>query len=40
MALSVNTNTGAMAALQSLSATNRDLSTTQSRINTGMNVAS
>jgi len=40
MGFSVNTNVGAMAALQSLSATNKDLSTTQSRINTGLNVAS
>lgn len=40
MALSVNTNTGAMAALQSLSATNKGLAQVQSRINTGMNVAS
>lgn len=40
MAFSVNTNVGAMAALQSLNATNKDLSTTQSRINTGLNVAS
>ncbi len=40
MSFSVNTNTGAMAALQSLSATNRGLSTVQNRINTGMNVAS
>lgn len=40
MAFSVNTNVGAMAALQSLNATNKALSTTQSRINTGMNVAS
>ena len=40
MAFSVNTNVGAMAALQSLTATNKDLATTQSRINTGLNVAS
>ena len=40
MAFSVNTNVGAMAALQSLTATQKDLSTTQSRINTGLNVAS
>lgn len=40
MAFSVNTNVGAMAALQSLSATQKDLSTTQSRINTGMAVSS
>jgi len=40
MAFSVNTNAGAMAALQSLNATNKSMSTTQSRINTGLNVAS
>lgn len=40
MTLSVNTNVGAMAALQSLNATNKDLTTTQSRINTGLNVSS
>jgi flagellin len=40
MAFSVNTNVGAMAALQSLNATQKDLATTQSRINTGLNVAS
>lgn len=40
MALSVNTNTGAMAALQSLTNTTKALSTTSSRITTGMNVAS
>ncbi|PTS74714.1 flagellin [Sphingomonas sp. HMWF008] len=40
MALSVNTNTGAMAALQSLTSTTKALSTTSSRITTGMNVAS
>lgn len=40
MAFSVNTNPGAMAALQSLSATNRAMETTQSRINSGFNVAS
>jgi len=40
MALSVNTNVGAMAALQSLTATNKDLATTQTRINTGLNVSS
>lgn len=40
MAFSVNTNVGAMAALQSLTATNKGLSQVQSRINTGMNVAS
>ncbi len=40
MALSVNTNVGAMTALQTLNATNRSLTTTQSRINTGLNVTS
>ena len=40
MAFSVNTNTGAMAALQSLNQTNKGLSQVQSRINTGLNVAS
>jgi len=38
MANSVNTNVGAMVALQNLNATNRDLMTTQSRINTGKKV--
>lgn len=37
---SVNTNMGAAIALQQLSMTNRDLSVTQSRINTGFDVAS
>jgi len=37
---SVNTNSGAMVALQNLNATNAALQTTQSRINTGMKVAS
>jgi len=37
---SVNTNVSAMAALQNLAATQSDLSTTQSRINTGLKVAS
>jgi flagellin len=40
MAFSVNTNVGAMAALQSLNATQKDLATTQSRINTGLSVSS
>jgi flagellin len=40
MSFSVNTNVGAMAALQSLSMTGKAMSTTQSRINTGLNVAS
>jgi flagellin len=38
--LSVNTNTGAMVALQYLNQTQSQLSTTQSAINTGMKVAS
>ena len=37
---SVNTNTGALVALQNLNATNRELDTVQSRINTGKKVAS
>ena len=37
---SVNTNVNAMAALQNLTATQTDLMTTQSRINTGLKVAS
>ena len=37
---SVNTNTGAMVALQNLNATNADLEKTQTRINTGLKVAS
>lgn len=40
MSFTVNTNVGAMAALQSLTATNKSLATTQSRINTGLSVAS
>ena len=40
MAFSVNTNVGAMAALQSLNETNKGLSQVQSRINTGLNVSS
>jgi len=40
MAFSVNTNIGAMAALQSLNQTNKGLAQVQSRINTGLNVAS
>jgi len=35
---SVNTNTGAYTALQNLNATNRDLDTTQNRINTGKKI--
>ena len=38
--LSVNTNVGAMAALQFLNATNSDLQTTQYHINSGLKVAS
>jgi len=38
--LSVNTNMGAMIALQNLSKTNRDMETTQNRINTGLSVSS
>jgi len=37
---SVNTNVGAMVALQNLNATNKELSETQNRINTGLRVAS
>ena len=40
MSFTVNTNAGAMAALQSLSSTNRSLAQTQGRINSGYNVAS
>jgi flagellin len=40
MAFSVNTNTGAMAALQSLNITNRGMDQVQSRINTGLKVSS
>jgi len=40
MANSVNTNLGALVALQNLNATNADLAATQSRINTGKKVAS
>ena len=40
MGFSVNTNTGALAALQNLTSTNRGLDTTQSRINTGLAVSS
>jgi len=38
--MSVNTNTGAMAALQALNSTSKGLATVQSRINSGMNVSS
>src|SRR5207247_2243398 len=37
---SVNTNVGAMVALQNLNSTNTQLMTTQNRINTGLKVAS
>ncbi|WP_019831302.1 flagellin [Sphingomonas sp. PR090111-T3T-6A] len=40
MGFSVNTNIGAMTALQSLNMTNQSMATTQSRINTGLSVAS
>jgi flagellin len=40
MANSVNTNVGAFVALQNLNATNMELATTQTRINTGKRVAS
>ena len=40
MVMSVNTNVGAMIALQNLNATNAQLATTQNRINTGKSVAS
>jgi len=39
MVMSVNTNVGAMIALQNLNATNAQLATTQNRINTGKTVA-
>ncbi len=40
MANSINTNVGALVALQNLNATNRELSVTQTRVNTGLKVAS
>jgi flagellin len=40
MSLSVNTNVGAMIALQNLNATNSELGQTQNRINTGKKVSS
>ena len=40
MAFSVNTNGGAFAALQNLSATNKEIGTVQTQINTGKKVAS
>ena len=39
MANSVNTNVGALVALQNLNATNSELATTQNRINTGLRIA-
>ena len=39
MANSINTNRGALIALQHLNSTNRSLETTQNRVNTGMKVA-
>jgi flagellin len=39
MSFSINTNAGALVALQNLSVTQRDLQTTQNRINTGLKVA-
>ena len=40
MANSINTNSGALVALQSLNATNRELSTVSNRVNTGLKVSS
>jgi len=40
MTFSVNTNVGAMVALQNLSSTQSELMTTQNRVNTGLKVAS
>ena len=40
MANSINTNAGALVALQNLNATSRDLNVTQNRINTGLKVGS
>jgi len=40
MAMSINTNEGALFALQTLNKTNMQLNTTQSRINTGLKVGS
>ena len=40
MALSVNTNAGAMVALQNLNKTNSELGMVQNRINTGLEVSS
>jgi flagellin len=40
MANSINTNAGALVALQNLNATSRDLNVTQNRVNTGLKVSS
>ena len=40
MANSINTNAGALVALQSLNATSRELDTVQNRVNTGLKVSS
>lgn len=40
MANSINTNRGALVALQTLNSTNKALETSQNRVNTGMNVSS
>src|SRR5690606_21994621 len=37
---SINTNTGALVALQNLNQTNRDLNVAQSRVNTGLKISS
>ena len=39
MAFSINVNEGALSALRNLAGTNRELQTTQTRINTGLEVA-
>ena len=39
MANSINTNAGALIALQNLNATNRDLNVAQNRVNTGLKVS-
>ena len=40
MGNSINTNVGAMIALQNLNVTNNQLATSQNRINTGLKIAS
>ncbi|MNS25691.1 Flagellin [compost metagenome] len=40
MANSINTNAGALVALQNLNATSRDLNVTQNRVNTGLKISS